>query len=39
MEEEYHGVVNVGTKVVWIWYLLGELGFTIEAPTIIYYDN
>ena len=38
-EAEYHGVVNAGTKDFWIRQLLGEVGFPIEASTIIHYDN
>jgi hypothetical protein len=36
---QYHGVVQVGTKAVWIHQLLGELGLPIQTSTTIYYDN
>jgi hypothetical protein len=26
MEEEYHGIVQEGTKAVWIHQILGEIG-------------
>ena len=38
-KDEYHGTANVGTKAVWIHHLLEELGFPIQASTLIYYDN
>jgi hypothetical protein len=36
---EYCGVVNAGTKAVWIHQLLGELGFPVQASTAIHCDN
>lgn len=39
MEVEYHGTVNVGTEVIWIWKILGKFGFPIATLIVIYYDN
>ena len=39
MKVEYHGALDASMDVVWIWYLLGELDFLVEEPTISYYDN
>jgi hypothetical protein len=39
MKVEYHGAFNVGTEVVWIFQLLGELGFPVQISISIYCDN
>jgi hypothetical protein len=39
IEVEYRGVVQAGTKAVWIHQLMGELGFPVETSTTIYCDN
>jgi hypothetical protein len=36
---EYCGAFNVGTEAVWIFYLLGELGFPVQASTDIHCDK
>jgi hypothetical protein len=38
IKDEYCGSINVGTKVVWICHLLGELGFIFHTSTSIYCD-
>jgi hypothetical protein len=38
-KEEYHGIVQAGTEVVWIHQILGELVLHVHTSTIIYYDN
>ena len=35
-EDENNGAINVGTEVVWIRKILGELGFPIEVLTVVY---
>ena len=36
---EYCGVVNVGTKAIWIRQLLGELSFLVDEAIVIYCDH
>lgn len=36
---EYHGDVNVGTEVFWIYNSWVILGFVVEASAIIHCDN
>lgn len=38
-EAKYRGVVNDGTKAIWICQLLGELRFLVEASTVLHCDN
>lgn len=38
-EVQYCGVVNVGTKAIWIQQLLGEIRIPVEASTVLHYDN
>jgi hypothetical protein len=38
-KEEYRVTINVGTEVVWIHNLMGELGFPFEELAVVYCDN
>ena len=38
-EDEYCGVVNVGSEAICIQKLLGEIGFPVKALNIIHCDN
>ena len=35
----YRGAINACTEGVWIWQLLGEIKFLVEALTVLHYDN
>ncbi len=38
-EVKYKGVAIVACEVVWLQKLLSDLGQSVDAPVIIYYDN
>jgi len=38
-EAEYVAAVDAGKDVVWMCQLLGELGFTLSAPSVLCMDN
>jgi hypothetical protein len=39
IKDEYRGIINPGTKEVFIHQILGELGFPVQASTDVYCDN
>ena len=38
-EAEYRGEMNATTQCVWLQGILGELGFALDSPTVIWCDN
>jgi len=39
MEVEYRSAAIVACEIVWLQKLLSDLGQSVDAPVIIYYDN
>ena len=39
VEAKYRGAVNAATQCVWLQGILGELGFALDSPIVICYEN